>query len=209
MVVEWVEVVGYVASALIVWSLTMTSLLRLRVVNLAGAIVFTAYGLLISAPPVWVVNAAIAVIDVVQLWRMTRGEERFEVLQVDPDDAYVRRFLSFHADDIATFQPSFDGVRDDHRAWFVLRDAVPAALVLARRDGEETVVDLDYAIPSSRDLEPGAFLHRDTQVLERLGGRRVVAHAATDEHQRYLRRVGFDRDRDGRFVRAAEDPVPR
>ena len=37
-----VEVIGYVASALVVVSLAMTSVVRLRVVSLAGSVVFVA-----------------------------------------------------------------------------------------------------------------------------------------------------------------------
>lgn len=36
---SWVEVVGYVASALIVLSLTMTSVVRLRVLSMTGGLI--------------------------------------------------------------------------------------------------------------------------------------------------------------------------
>ena len=43
------EIVGYVASALVVLSLTMTSVVRLRTISLAGSIVFVVYGILIES----------------------------------------------------------------------------------------------------------------------------------------------------------------
>ncbi len=48
------ELLGYTASLLIAVSLMMTSVLRLRVINLAGAAAFSAYGFLIGAVPVGV-----------------------------------------------------------------------------------------------------------------------------------------------------------
>ena len=49
--VEWslVEAVGYVASALVVASLAMTSVVRLRTLSLVGSHVFVVYGLLIGS----------------------------------------------------------------------------------------------------------------------------------------------------------------
>lgn len=39
------ELVGYIASALVAMSMLMTSILRLRIVNLVGSTVFGVYGL--------------------------------------------------------------------------------------------------------------------------------------------------------------------
>ena len=46
------ELIGYLGSALIVVSLAMSSIIRLRIVNLAGAVVFSFYGVLIGSIPV-------------------------------------------------------------------------------------------------------------------------------------------------------------
>jgi|ERR1051325_4597590 hypothetical protein len=51
------ELIGYVASVLVAISLTMTSILRLRIINLTGSACFTLYGLLIGAYPVAIVNS--------------------------------------------------------------------------------------------------------------------------------------------------------
>jgi hypothetical protein len=61
------EMLGYLASVFVAVSLTMRSLPRLRVINLIGALLFTAYGLIISAYPVAVVNAFIAVVNIYYL----------------------------------------------------------------------------------------------------------------------------------------------
>ena len=53
-------------------SLLMSSLWRLRVINLIGALAFTLYGVLIGAVPVAVVNILIAAIDVYYLRQMRR-----------------------------------------------------------------------------------------------------------------------------------------
>ncbi|MFP5310664.1 MAG: hypothetical protein ACLGIR_13920 [Actinomycetes bacterium] len=190
-----VELIGYVGSALIVLSLTMTSVLRLRVINLVGAVVFTVYGLLIDAPPVWAVNAAIVGIDVWAIAGLLRPSRSAagEVLEVGPDDPYLRHVLEASAEDIARFVPGFDGVRPDHRALLVLRDLAPAAVVLARPLPDGTAhVDLDHAPPAFRDLASGRLLYEEGHLYDALGVDVLTAGAGTEAHTRYLRRLGFE-----------------
>lgn len=193
------ELIGYVGSALVVVSLMMRSLLRLRVVNLVGAAIFGLYGVLIAAPPVWIVNGAIVVIDLWHLRRMIGTREDLEVLEVAADSAYLGRFLGYHAEDIRTFQPAFTGVTPEHRAFLVLRDLVPAAVVLVRPLGDgRWLVDLDYAIPAYRDHTSGAYVFREGALLATLDASQIVSEPGTPEHSRYLERMGFERA-DGRY----------
>lgn len=191
---DTVELIGYLASALIVASLLMASVLRLRVVNLVGALVFTTYGVLIASPPVWLANGAIVVIDVYYLVRLLRDRSRsayFEIVETSPSAPVLQRFVAFHRDDIHESQPGFEGVHDDHLAWFVLRDAMPVGVVLARRVGDVGHLDLDYVTPEHRDFTAGQILFGDAGILRGAGFRQVSAHGTTAMHRRYLARMGF------------------
>ena len=66
------EMLGYLASIFVAVSLMMRSLTKLRVINLIGALLFTAYGLIIGAFPVAVVNAFIALVNVYYLWQTVK-----------------------------------------------------------------------------------------------------------------------------------------
>lgn len=197
-----VEVVGYVASGLILVSLLMTSVVRLRIVNAIGAAVFTVYGLLIDAPPVWGMNAAIVVVDLWQLRALLRRDERLEAVEVPWDSPVLARVLDVHADDVAEYAPDLDGPHEHHRAWLVLRDTLPASVLLARPlDDGRVRVDLDYAVPATRDLRAGRLLHDRLDVLADVGPGDVLADAGPREHQRYLAAVGFAPGDDGTWVR--------
>jgi hypothetical protein len=204
------ELIGYLASALIVVSLLMSSILRLRIIGLFGAITFTAYGLLIGAFPIAVANGAIIGIHVVHLTRMLRqraADAYFEALAVPADSPVLRRFVDFHADDARRFQPDFEGLRGEELALLILRDAVPAGVVLADVDGDEARVSLDYVVAEHRDLRPGRFLWVESDAFTSRGIRRVTTTAPTAEHARYLRNVGFERAGDGTWVREASPAV--
>ena len=123
------EIIGYLASALVAVSLTMSSILKLRLINLAGAVAFTAYGLLIHAYPVAAVNAVIVAVNLWYLARILGEKEYFKLLEVHLDEIYVRGFLDFHAEEIRRFVPGFSlEATKGALAFFVLRDMVPAGL---------------------------------------------------------------------------------
>lgn len=70
----WIyELLGYAASLLIAISLMMRSVLRLRLINLAGSVCFTVYGLAIRAYPVAFMNTLIVLINLYYLYEMTRS----------------------------------------------------------------------------------------------------------------------------------------
>ena len=61
---DWIkEGIGYAASLIILVSLLMTNVFRLRVINGIGSVLFGAYGWLIGSWPVCVINLVIAGID--------------------------------------------------------------------------------------------------------------------------------------------------
>jgi uncharacterized membrane protein YhaH (DUF805 family) len=203
-VLDPVEVVGYVASALVVVSLMMSSLLRLRLVSLVGSLVFATYGLLIGSLPVVLTNLAILVINIshlARLWRDRARDAYFEVVDVEPSSHVLQRFVAFHHTDIRRFQPEFAGLRPDHLAWMVLRDGVPVGAVLATPAGDGAAdLDLDYVTEAHRDFSPGSALFGHPGVFERRGVGRARSLATTAAHRRYLKKMGFHPEGD-RWVR--------
>jgi len=192
----WTELIGYAGSALVVASLLMGSVLRLRLIGLAGAGVFAAYALLIGSVPVLVTNLTIIAVHGFHLRRLLHDRARtayFEVVPWRMTGAYVPRFLSFWAEDIARFQPAFEGLRDDHSAFVVLRDAVPVGLVLFRHLDGRARIDLDYVTPPHRDFRAAAYVFASDGPFPARGVERVETTAETDAHRRYLERVGFER----------------
>lgn len=193
---NWIEVLGYAASVLVAVSLTMSSIARLRALNLLGATAFAIYGWLVGAYPVLAVNGFIAVVNIVFLLRMQPGRsEAFELLTIQrPDNRYLRRWLEFHAADIARFFPRFnlDGLPDP-QVVFILRDMRPVGLVVCARSAtEDLVVELDYVIPSHRDFRCAEYFFRSwSTVISCAGVCRFLARSDDPRHVKYLRRIGF------------------
>src|SRR4051812_11400442 len=99
------ELVGYAGSALIAISVMMSSIVRLRAINLLGATAFAAYGFLIRAYPVAALNGFIALVNAFYLLRMLRAKEYFRLLPLKPDSEYLPYFLNFYRKEITVGEP--------------------------------------------------------------------------------------------------------
>lgn len=70
------EYLGYIASALLVASLTMSDVIKLRWFNLAGCIAFTLYGIAISAWPVAITNGLLTFVNLYHLIKLNRKKSK-------------------------------------------------------------------------------------------------------------------------------------
>ena len=200
----WLEIVGWVGSLLVIVSLTQARVLRFRVLNLAGAVIATAYNAIVGIWPFAVMNGVIAVIDVywlVRLHRERHDAQVYGVLEVPADDSVLRHLLDTHAPDIARFHPAFvaaDPAPSARRSsWSAATSWSGAVVVRSAGDGVGRV-DLDYVTPRYRDFTPGEFVYRDSGVFAAHGFRRlVVGGSPAPESRAYLERVGFRSTADG------------
>lgn len=189
----FLELVGYFASLLVLVSLLMTSVVKLRVINLIGSFIFAIYALCIGSYPTAVMNFCLVGVNIFYLVRMARTEQFFHLLPAEPDSLYLRHFLDFYRDDIQTYFPDFrtePGGAD--RSYFVCVNTVPAGLLMARDlGGGDWEVILDYAVPQYRDCSVGRYLYGR---LPEEGARRLTAEASSPAHEKYLRKMGFAPD---------------
>jgi hypothetical protein len=198
--VSLVEVLGYVASLLIVASLSMTSVVRLRALSLLGSVAYVVYGLLIGAYPVVLANAVIAGLNIHFLLKEIRTRKDLGAVPIGVDEPFLADYLAATSSDARRFQPNADVAGADS-AWLLMRDGLPVGAVVGRRTGDELAVEIDYVTPAYRDSQLGRWLYgAGSGVLRKAGIRRVVADKGTADHTSYLAGVGFV-ERDGRMVR--------
>lgn len=134
---------------------------------------------------------------------MLRRSEYFTLMEMTPQSTYLNFFLNFHRKDIKIFFPSFDykSLSADV-VFFVLRNTIPAGLIIIRIEGNTGEIILDYALQDYRDFKIGAFIFEDnTDILSRKGIEKLVATGETQSHVQYLRQMGFRQDRDETFIK--------
>ncbi|MCP3994039.1 MAG: YgjV family protein [bacterium] len=195
-----IEVIGYTGSALVILSLLQKSILRLRMIGFVASSTFLIYSIAIEAYPIAVVNVVAASIHLYYLRKLLRRKnEVFTILRMRPESRYLAYFLDFYKDDIAQrYQPAFEykpGPRT--LAVFLLRDMVPAGLVVAKTHGNASFeILLDYVIPQYRDFKLAAWLYsEESGIFTEANCRCAWTRVSTDEQEEYFSRVGFKPDR--------------
>lgn len=202
----WVEVLGWVGSALLIVSLLQTRVLRLRVLNTIAAVVLVGFNWLIGVWPMTVMNLAIIVINLVQIARLRSANhaEGYDLLEIDPQDEYLRHLMRVHEGDIRRFNPGFvyDPAAADSSAFLILRGDETAGVVLLTDSNDPGVarLQLDYVTPKYRDYTPGEFVFEHSGWFAAHEYSYVVAPPTMDPNDPYLRRMGFE-PRDGEWVR--------
>ena len=191
--INMVELIGYLGSILVAVSLMMRSLLRLRIINLIGALFFTLYGILLGAYPVAFLNGLIVCIDLYYLLQMWRQKDFFTFLEVLPNSKYMNAFVEFYKDDILEIIPTYTHRSEDGLLFFfILRNMMPAGLFVAKVQGEEAYIQLDYVIPHYRDFQVARFIFEENAAffLQR-GIRRFVSEGGSAIHRTYLEKMEF------------------
>ena len=191
--IDSVELIGYLGSILVAVSLMMRSLLRLRIINLFGALFFTIYGVLLGAYPVAFLNGLIVCIDLYYLIQMWRQKDFFTFLEVLPNSKYMRAFIEFYRDDILEIIPSYThNTNEDLLCFFILRNMMPVGLFIVKIQGEEAHVQLDYVIPNYRDFQVARFIFDENAAFFiQHGIRRFVSEGGSAIHRRYLEKMEF------------------
>ena len=188
------EILGYCASGLVVISLMMRSVLKLRAINLLGAASMSLYGYLIGAYPILVLNLIIVCIDVFYLQEMLGKKTYFNLLEVRPNSKYLTYFLSYYESEIKKFLPGFThNIQEKQNVFFVLRNLVPVGLFISQRlDKDSLFVNLDFVIPGYRDFKVGKFVFsQEKEIFRDKGVRRIYTEPGTEKHESYLQRMGF------------------
>ncbi|SMO41232.1 hypothetical protein SAMN06265379_101617 [Saccharicrinis carchari] len=203
-ILEWI---GYAASLMIAISITMSSIVKFRILNLIGALIFSLYGFLIGALPVGFMNLFIAFVDLYFLIQIFKTKEAFEILEVRPNDNYLARYLQFNEREIQRFFPGFTYNPEwNDLSFFVLRDMQVAGLFLAHRQADNVLrVRLDYVGPKYRDFKNGRYIYsRLRKYFSEHGITMVLADAGSKNHLKYLKKIGFEEQPDGSCAKVLE-----
>ncbi len=202
----WVEVLGWVGSALLIVSLLQTRVLRLRVLNTVAAAILVVFNGLIEVWPMTVMNIVIVVINLVQIARLRTANhaEGYDLLEVDPQDEYVRHLMRVHEEEIRRFNPGFvyDPAASHSSAFLILRGDETAGVVLLTDSDDPGVarLQLDYVTPKYRDFTPGEFVYERSGWFAAHEYTHVVAPPRLRPDDPYFSRLGFEM-RDGEWMR--------
>ncbi len=207
--ISWQEWIGYLGSVLVAFSLTMSSIKRLRWYNLLGASIFAFYGFMIGSLPVALLNLFISVTNIFYLYRMYSHRDDFKMIRVESGDEYLNYFLHYHQKEIKQFFPDFnpDTWKKNENRFNVLliRNAAVAGVFSGVLNDGILKVEIDFVTAPYRDLKPGQFIYnQNSNFFNEAGIIRFDALSNNVKHRNYLLKIGFspvDNQHDGLLVK--------
>ncbi|MET8361337.1 hypothetical protein [Micromonospora sp. NPDC005171] len=209
---NWLDLVGWAGSAVLVWSLLQSRVLRLRALNLVGSVVLIGYNAAIEVWPMVGLNIVLAAINIWYLRGMlvTRHDEKtYQVVEVGVGDQFLAHTLRVHAADIARFNPDFhwDPDASGRSAFLVVTADEVVGVVLSHAEAPGVAqIDLDYVTPKFRDFTPGEFVYRRSHLFTERGFHRVVSPPRMLAP--YYHRLGFRPEGDSYVLDLPASPTP-
>lgn len=195
-----IELVGYLGSILVVVSMLMSSVIKLRVINTIGSGVFAAYALIIHSYPTALMNFCLVAINVYNLVKLNKKDQNYDMIEAENDDRLLKYILDYYRSDIAKYFPGFtENSSLPDRAYIVFCNGNLAGVLLGK-ENQQGVIDvaLDYSVPAYRDCSVGAYLYSK---LPAKGIHTLMySEKGSESHRAYLTKMGFVKD-NGVFVK--------
>jgi hypothetical protein len=150
----WLEIFGYIGTALVLLSMMMTKLSLLRIFNVCGSVISAIYAYLSGTMPVVLLNLGLIIINGIQLIREERRKKQFSISHIGQSDAVLNRFLNTHSDDIERRFPEYSlNIGDGSEIYMVYSGNEPIGLFIGREEGGSLRISFGYSAPGYKYSE--------------------------------------------------------
>ena len=184
-----IELAGYLGSTLVVVSMLMSSVVKLRVINTIGSVISATYALIIHSYPLALMNICLIIINCYNLIKLLRSEQEYDLIPANPGDAFLVYFIDNYRQDIQNFFQGADlALSASDTAYIVCCGTTPAGLLLGNTSAGVLDIAVDYTTPAYRDCSVGKYLYSR---LPEYGIRKLTCSGVLKKHEGYLVKMGF------------------
>ena len=181
------EVIGYCGTILVVLSMMMTSVVKLRIINICGSILSMTYAVITNTWPIVLMNAALIIINVIQLIRSFRRSLNFNYRKVLTNDLSFKHFMEIYKFDIEKYFGEIS-ISDKEEAYLVYIDTELAGVLVGNKENDCFNVSIDYAIPKFRDMSIGKYVYPK---LKEYDINLISQSSGVKKHNKYLLSMGY------------------
>lgn len=180
---------GYVGTALVLTSMLMTSVMKLRILNTIGSVISGLYAVYTGTWPVVLLNLGLVIINVVQMIRLANTKVVFRHVQTGAGDSLLAHFLDANKEEIGKYIPNYSYTPGENTQVHMVFDGMEAVGVLiGTAQGDTFHAELDYVTPKYRDCSIANFLFGE---LKQAGFAAVSQSEGAPLHKQYLEKMGF------------------
>jgi hypothetical protein len=194
----YVELLGYAASFIILISLTMKSIVKLRWINAAGSLLFVVFAVLTRSWPTVVMNVGIIFIDVIFVMSLSRKAGDYRLVKAERGSAWLEFFYETNRTEIESiFGPDAFAAAKSF-SYFVCNGEVAGLFAWKELSTTECQIVIDFVTPRFRDTKIGRyFFDRHISAFREKGYARFVYKDVGRAHWKYLEKIGFTREGEG------------
>ena len=189
------EIIGYIGSARVIVSMLMTSVVKLRVINTIGSVIFCTYALCIHSYPTAAMQVALIIINLINLHKLLNTKKEYSVVKLTGADSFPKYFLEQNGEDIKKIFPEFEQINSDDSVYLICCHSDCAGILVGTPASENALnVSLDYTTPAYRDTSVGKFLYNK---LKDWNIQKLTAKTTIEQHEKYLLKMGFTKNAAG------------
>ena len=182
-----IELFGYLGSFLVLVSFITTSVVKLRIINTIGSIIFMIYAFIIKSYPTAVMNGALVLINIHYLWKMMKDQKEYDVIKIAKDDPIVSYFMNYYkADFDKYFSPS--DLDECNLIYLSFCEGKPVGLTAGIRSENDYDLKVDYTTAEYRDFSIGSRVYQE---IKEDGIKNVIFNCNVNQFVDYLKKFGF------------------
>lgn len=194
-----IEIFGYIGSALVVISMLMSSIVKLRIINTVGSVISGTYAVICGAIPLAVMNVCLIAINGYNLIKLLKTKQVYDLVTGNTDGALVKYFLSRYDSDIKQYFPGYDASRiEGKQAYIVCCEGNPAGMMIGEERGGIFDILIDYSTPVYRDCSVAKYLY--SRLPENGVDSLKFGEKLSGEHESYLGKMGYAEE-NGAYVK--------
>ncbi|MBR1637753.1 MAG: YgjV family protein [Treponema sp.] len=190
-----IEMIGYFGSFLVIVSMLMTSVVKLRIINTVGSVIFCGYAICIHSYPTAAMQLCLIAINIINLYKLMNTKKEYTAVNVKAEDGFLNHFLDENFSDIAHFFPDCSKPSSDDEVILIMCGQNPAGVFVASKENDDSpgalFIKLDYTTPAYRDTSAAKFLF---DFLKSQGVQKLSTKTIIPAHKRYLKKMGFEQN---------------
>lgn len=195
MEMDALQILGYAASIVIFISLTMKSLVKLRIINAVGSLLFVVFALKTNSLPTVALNAGLVIINMYYFFRMMRSKDEFDILEIEKSNEIFTRFCKKHGQELDALFGAAAFDKCTKVAVYFRNDDVAGVVGYARAfDGKQhtAVLPVDFVVAKYRDFAIARhFFIDDLDFWRNQGIDCLQIDSPASARIPYLKRIGF------------------
>ena len=198
----YIELFGYLGSILVVVSMLMSSVIKLRVINIIGSVISGTYALIIGSFPLALMNICLIIINVYNILKLKKESRKYEIIQGDIQDYFLKYLLNHYDYDIKNYFSDFnvEKVMGD-TVYYVLCNEVPVGIFIGNKKNDKVEVVIDYTVQTYRDCSVAKFLYI---AMKKDGFNQLEIKKPTEKHMLFLKKMSYE-EKDNTYVKVLSE----